>query len=280
MKTYKERTESILQKAEAVRQKKRKRIKLISILSSVACAVTLCVSLPIALANTDGAAMPPTNAGAPPEIKPPKPSIDKPTNDPPETNPPIDSTPSIDQGFASSGNGEPISTFMIAYKIDRQLDDGGDISVQLSFGEYRHNYDNNSGVTRVVVSVYNHDCDQTHVLTEVAAEQFFTPEYDVKIKHTIEENEYGELTTTGETRTFNHQENFTIPSNMFSKDKGVLVFSISAYDGDQYISGSGIQIHYVRRDGKIDILTYGEYKELEKADQTPPKTDITITPSN
>lgn len=288
MKTYKERTESILQKAEAVRQQKRKKIKLISVLSGVACAcvcaITLCVCLPTALSDSpSGIAMPPhSGAETPPDAKPPiippetKPPAD--TGTPPETKPSVDNVSStVEQGFASSGMGEPVSTLMIAYKIDRQFDDGGNISVQLSFGEYRHNYDNRWG-TKFVISVYNHDGDQTYALKELTAEQFLVPEYDVTIKHMIEENEYGELTTTAETRTFNHQETFTFPSGMFGKDKGSLVFNILAYDGDECLGGSGIEIYYAKRDGKIDILTYAEYKELDQT--TPPKTDITVTPSN
>lgn len=297
MKTYKERTQSILQKAEMQRNQKRKRIKLISALSSVACAivcaVTLSVCLPTALSDsTTGATLPPhSGTGTPPDAKPPhsgtetppetKPPVD--TGTPPETKPPADNTPSgsttfIEQGFVSNGMGEPISTLMVAYKIDRQFDGDGEISVQLSFGEYRHNYDNNLGLTRVIVSVYNHDGDQTYALKELTAEEFLTPEYDVKIKCTIEENEYGELTTTAETRMFTHQEEFTFPSGMFSKDKGSLIFNILAYDGEKYISGSGIEIYYAKRDGKIDILTYSEYKELDQT--TPPKTDITVMPAN
>ncbi|MDE7405274.1 MAG: hypothetical protein K2M89_00160 [Clostridiales bacterium] len=298
MKTYKERTESILQKAEMQRNQKRKRIKLMSVLSGVACAcvcaVTLSVCLPTALSDsTTGTTLPPQiGMETPPDAKPPHSGTETPpetkpphsgTETPPETKPPTDNSPSgsttfIEQGFVINSMGEPISPLMIAYKMERQFDEDGDISVQLAFGEYRHNYDNRWG-TKFVISVYNHDNDQTYVLKELTAEQFLVPEYDVTIKDTIEENEYGELTTTAETRTFNHQETFTFPRGMFSKDKGSLVFNILAYDGDECLGGSGIEIYYAKRDGKIDILTYSEYKELEKADQTPPKTDITVTPA-
>ncbi|MDE7107588.1 MAG: beta-propeller domain-containing protein, partial [Clostridiales bacterium] len=56
MKTYKERTESILQKAEVQRQKKRKRITLISVLSSVAAVIlafNLVLFVPYTVGGTD-----------------------------------------------------------------------------------------------------------------------------------------------------------------------------------------------------------------------------------
>ena len=66
---------------------------------------------------------------------------------------------------------------------------------------------------------------------------------------------------------------------MFNNDKGVFIFYISAYDGDKHIISTGMDVYYAKRDGKIDILTYREYTELDQADQTPPKTDITVTPA-
>lgn len=261
--------------AERVKPIMRKKTKFIisSVACACACAVTLCVCLPLALSDsTNGTALPPhTATETPPDVNPPNPPI---------VIPPIDNDKKyIEQGFVSNGMGEPISPLMIAYKMERQFDENGDISVQLAFGEFRHEYIYKWG-TKLVISVYTPDGDQTYVLKELTAAEFLTPEYDVTIKCTIEENEYGELTTTAETRTFNHQETFTLPRSIFSKDKGVFIFYISAYDGDEYITASGRDVYYAKRDGKIDILTYREYTELDQADQTPPKTDITVTPAN
>ena len=151
-------------RAECIKPVMRTKTKFIisSVACACACAIALCVSLPLALYNTtNGSTLPPqTGTETPPVVKPPQPPIVIP--------PVVGDKKYIEQGFVSSGMNEPISPIMIAYKMERQFDEDGDISVQLAFGEHRYNYDNRWG-TKLVISVDAPDNDQTYVLKELTA---------------------------------------------------------------------------------------------------------------
>lgn len=276
--------------------KKRTRI-IVSAVSACACAVALCVGLPIAFSRPQSPVVP-SQVGT---VKPDDPSVGGDTppvtdNDPPknpsDNNPPItgtdappstgneNDTPYFEYGYAFSGMTEPISPFMIAYKIDREFDRNADeVSVTLSFGEWGHGDADRWIMTNVVVSVYDPYTKQSYELKNLTAAEFAADEYDVKVKCTYEENEYGEPVTTSETRTFGHTESFTFPSEMFGREYGTLVFNILVFDGDEYVSGGGVDICYAKTDEKIKIITYREYKEIEASHQTPPKTDVIVKPA-
>lgn len=285
-------------RAESVKPAKHFQIKYIISAAACACAIMLCVCLPIALSHSGTPAVPPqTDTGTPPNTDteipsegttPPDTDTDTPPSDttPPQdgetssgVTPPVDSQkPYIESGYVNDGNSDPSSPFMIAYKINREFDEQAEnLSVQLSFGVFMFDSVADLGITKVVVSVWNSDSKQDYVLKEFTAEEFFVSEYDVEIKYTIGENEEGELVTVSETRTFKNEQTFSFPSSMCNKSKGTLTFNITAYDGDEYVIGGGDQVYYLKSNGKINFLSYQEYRELELSDQTPPKTDIIIS---
>ena len=254
-------------RAEQVSPSRRLQKKhIISVLAcACACAVTFCVCLPFILSPSSGSVLPPQiDTGTPPsDANPPVIGTKPPITD---NNPSSGEMnhPYIEEGYISNGAGEPISPLMMAYKIDREFDENAEyLSVQLSFGAFMLENVADWGITKVVINVWNHESDE-YPLKELTTEEFLDPKYDVKIKCTIEEDENGELTTTSETRIFQNEETFLFPNNICNKDKGVLTFSILAFDGDKYVSGSGIETYYVKRNGKINFITWREYRELEE----------------